>query len=120
MNLALVGSATYGKPVGQFAFDFCNNDYRLRAVTFKSVNADGEGEYYGGLPVDCQAEDDLSFPLGDENEASFAAALEYMGSDGISCSGSSAPGFGISRAGGKAKPQLVRGPGLAQQYAGAF
>jgi carboxyl-terminal processing protease len=122
VDLALVGSATYGKPVGQFAFDFCDNDYRLRAVTFKSVNADGDGEYYDGLPVDCQAEDDLSFPLGDENEASFAAALEYMGSDGVSCSGSFAPGFGISSAGGKAKPQpqLVRGPGLAQQYAGAF
>jgi carboxyl-terminal processing protease len=121
IDLALVGSATYGKPVGQFAFDFCDDDYRLRAVTFKSVNADGDGDYYDGLPVDCQAEDDLSFPLGNENEASLAAALEYMGSDGTSCSTSSAPGFSISRAGGgKTKPQLVRGPGLAQQYAGAF
>jgi C-terminal processing protease CtpA/Prc len=120
LDLATVGSPTFGKPVGQFAFDFCNDDYRLRAVTFKSVNAGGDGDYYEGLQVDCQAEDDLSLPLGNANEASFAAALEYMGSDGLSCSTSSAPAFGISRAGGKLRPRPVRGPGLAQQYAGAF
>ncbi len=118
-DLAVVGSPTYGKPVGQFGFDFCNDDYRLRAVTFKSVNADGNGDYFDGLPVDCQAEDDLSLPLGNANEASFAAALEYMGSG--SCPMSVAPGFGISGAKAKsARARPVFGPTLAQQYAGAF
>jgi carboxyl-terminal processing protease len=118
LDLALVGAPTYGKPVGQLAFDFCNNDYRLRAVAFKSVNADGDGDYFDGLPVDCPAEDDLSLPLGNSNEASFAAALEYMGTG---CPMSVAPGFGISSARGKAaSARPVFGPTLAQQYAGAF
>jgi carboxyl-terminal processing protease len=121
VDLGLVGSPTYGKPVGQFAFDFCNDSYRLRAVAFKSVNAEGDGDYYDGLPVNCQAEDDLSLPLGDPNEGSLAAALEYMETDGVSCSTSFAPGFNISRVAGKvAKVQPVFGPTLAQQYAGAF
>lgn len=116
IELALVGSATFGKPVGQFGFDFCDENFRLRAVTFKSVNANGEGDYFDGLPVDCAAEDDISNPLGNPNEASLAAALEYMGTG--SCPVSSAPGVGISRVEPKARP--VTGPGLAQQYAGAF
>ncbi|HEX5055173.1 MAG TPA: S41 family peptidase [Gammaproteobacteria bacterium] len=113
--MALVGSPTYGKPVGQLGFDFCDHDFRLRAIAFKSVNADGEGEYFDGLPVDCAADDDLSHVLGDPEEASLAAALEYMG--GTGCPLSAAPGFAISQAG---RPRPVTGPGLARQYAGAY
>jgi carboxyl-terminal processing protease len=118
-DFALIGVATYGKPVGQFAFDFCDADYRLRAVTFQSVNVNGEGEYFDGLPVDCPAEDDLSLALGDPAEASLAEAVSYL--ENGDCPLSFAPGFGISRAGSspvKARP--VFGPTLAQQYAGAF
>ncbi len=118
-ELALVGSTTYGKPVGQFAFDFCDSSYRLRAIAFRSVNAVGFGGYYDGLPVDCAAGDDVSLPLGNPNEASLAAALEYMGTG--SCPVSLAPGFGVSRAaGGVVKAQPVFGATLARQYAGAF
>jgi hypothetical protein len=116
IELALVGSRTFGKPVGQFAFDFCDESFRLRAVTFRSVNANGQGDYFNGLPVDCAAADDIFNPLGDPNEASLAAALEYMGTG--SCLVSAAPGFGISRSAPVARP--VTGPTLAQQFAGAF
>lgn len=114
--LAQVGSPTYGKPVGQFGFDFCNNDFRLRAVTFKSINADDEGDYFNGLSVDCPAADDLLNPLGDANEASLAEALAFVETG--ACSIAAAPGFTISSAKARARP--VTGPGLAQQYAGAF
>jgi carboxyl-terminal processing protease len=118
-QFALVGSATYGKPVGQFGFDFCNEDYRLRAVTFKSVNVDGEGDYFNGLPVDCAAADDVFHPLGNADETSLAAALNYLETG--SCPVASAPGPGISSASGAAaKTRPIMGGGLAGQYAGAF
>lgn len=115
-QLALVGSTSFGKPVGQFGFDFCDEEFRLRAVTFKSVNAQGEGDYFDGLPVDCPAGDDVFNQLGDPAEASLAAALEYMETG--SCPAASAPRFGLNRL--KAEVRPVTGPGLARHYAGAF
>ncbi|WP_338447413.1 S41 family peptidase [Pelagerythrobacter marensis] len=81
-DMALVGTNTYGKPVGQYAFDRSNCDDRLRAVTFKTENADGQGEYFTGLasvvPVTCRATDDILSPLGDPGEASIAQALAFL------------------------------------------
>ena len=81
-NIALVGADTYGKPVGQYAFDRSACDDRLRAVTFKTVNAKGQGEYFDGLasvmPNTCRAGDDLSAQLGDANEASVAVAIDFI------------------------------------------
>lgn len=115
-QFALVGSTSFGKPVGQFGFDFCDDEFRLRAVTFRSVNVLGEGDYFDGLPVDCPAGDDVFNPLGDPAEASLAAALEFMETG--SCPAASTPRFGISGVESAARP--VTGPGLAQQFAGAF
>ena len=74
-DVVLVGEQTLGKPVGQNAIRFC--DLLLRPVSFAIVNALGEGDYFDGLPVDCEAVDDLDTPLGDPAEASLAAALHY-------------------------------------------
>ena len=83
--VALAGESTAGKPVGQSAFDYCNDTLRLRAVTFEIVNANNEGGYFDGLPQPgssiadlCAAPDDLNFALGDPNEASLAAALAFI------------------------------------------
>ena len=73
-TVVVVGSLTDGKPVGQSAFDYCGTQ-RLRLVTFETVNALNQGRYFGGIPADCPAADDLNFTLGDVNEASLAAAL---------------------------------------------
>ncbi len=88
-NVALIGTNTYGKPVGQFGFDDSNGcDDRLRVVTFKTENADREGEYYTGLagtmPVTCRANDDIGHELGDPNEAMLSVALSWI--NGASCS----------------------------------
>ena len=74
-TVAVVGSLTNGKPVGQSAFDFCGGTKRFRVAAFEITNALSQGRYFGGIPADCPAADDLNFPLGDENEASLAAAL---------------------------------------------
>lgn len=96
-GLALVGANSFGKPVGQFAFDLDACDLRLRAVAFQTVNAAGQGEYYTGLasvvPNTCRAGDDLTRPFGDPAETSIAAALDFLG--GRACtpitSGTAAP-----------------------------
>lgn len=76
LDVVLVGADTFGKPVGQYGFDFCGKT--LRPVSFEVRNANDVGNYYDGLPVDCAAEDQLEVPLGDPAEASLAEALNYL------------------------------------------
>ena len=82
LNVVLVGDTTFGKPVGQYGFDFCGNT--LFPVAFETLNANFEGEYYDGLVVDCPADDDLFSELGNVTESSLAEALNYL--DTGSCS----------------------------------
>lgn len=86
-NAALIGTNTYGKPVGQIARDLTACDDRLRVVAFATQNAARQGAYYNGLaPVmeaTCQAGDDLYYPLGDPREASTRQALDFLA--GRSC-----------------------------------
>jgi C-terminal processing protease CtpA/Prc len=76
LTVVLVGSTSHGKPVGQYGFDFC--DKVLYPVSFKIVNAAGEGDFFGGFAPDCAAADDLDRPLGDRAEASLAETLHYI------------------------------------------
>jgi carboxyl-terminal processing protease len=86
-NMALVGTNTYGKPVGQIAIDRASCDDRLRVVAFATQNASRQGDYYSGLasfvPQSCQAPDDMTRPLGDPLEASTRQALDFLA--GRSC-----------------------------------
>ena len=68
----IVGDNTYGKPVGQVAINFCEKT--LRPTAFKVTNADGYGDYYDGLPVDCTAPDPLEVPVGADNDPNIVAA----------------------------------------------
>jgi len=83
-NLAIVGGRTYGKPVGQFAFEDKDCDAALYLISFQLLNADGTGDYFAGLPdanfkgASCAALDDLTHPAGDPTEASTAAALQWI------------------------------------------
>jgi carboxyl-terminal processing protease len=87
-QLILVGSNTFGKPVGQIARDRSACDDRLRVVAFETRNADRQGGYYNGLastvPRSCTAQDEFARPMGDPQEASTRAALDALG--GASCS----------------------------------
>jgi hypothetical protein len=101
---AVVGTRSFGKPVGQFAFDVAECDFRLRLVTFKSVNREGNGDYFLGLPYAaftntggraCAASDDLTRAPGDPLEGMTAAALGWLGSPTGACpSGTIAGGGG--------------------------
>jgi hypothetical protein len=86
-NMALVGANTFGKPVGQIALDRASCDDRLRVVAFRTENAERRGDYYNGLATTldrtCVGIDDVSRPLGDPQEASVRAALDFLA--GRSC-----------------------------------
>jgi C-terminal processing protease CtpA/Prc len=86
-SAALIGTNTFGKPVGQIAIDRAACDDRLRVVAFRTENRDRQGDYYNGLApfmgATCQATDDLSRPLGDPAESSIRAALDFLA--GRSC-----------------------------------
>jgi len=86
-NLALIGTNTFGKPVGQIALDRSACDDRIRVVAFSLVNSRGQADYFNGLAgtldMTCQAADDLTRPLGDPQEASIRSALDFLA--GRSC-----------------------------------
>src|SRR3546814_2535238 len=54
----------------------------MAGIAFALANADGKGDYYGGLasriPNSCAADDDLGLPLGDPREASVGAAISFL------------------------------------------
>ncbi len=79
---ALIGTNTYGKPVGQIAIDRPGCDDRLRVIAFALQNAARQGAYFSGLAgsveASCQASDDIGHPLGDPREASTRAALDFI------------------------------------------
>lgn len=84
---ALVGTNTYGKPVGQIALDRAACDDRLRVVAFALENSARQGAYFDGLApfmgATCQASDDITRPLGDPAEQSVRRALDFLA--GRSC-----------------------------------
>jgi len=118
VEVAIVGDRTFGKPVGQVGFEFCEKI--LRPTAFQTVNADGVGDYFGGLPVTpgCDAPDDLNMPVGDATDPNMVAALGYLETG--ACPVAAAPG-GLQKpafAAPPARPDL-RGPPW-REFAGAY
>ena len=94
MPVTVVGDATYGKPVGQYGYRFCGKV--LFPVAFSGKNARDEGDYFGGIPADCRAPDDLDHELGDAAEGSLAESLRFLQSG--SCSAAAAARARAARA----------------------
>ena len=76
VEVTIVGDRTFGKPVGQVGFEFCEKI--LRPTAFQTVNADDFGDYFDGLPVDCAAADDLNIPVGADTDPNMIVALGYL------------------------------------------
>lgn len=80
ISVVVVGDTTYGKPVGQYSVPIC--DSVVAPVAFSSVNAQGEGGFFDGIPANCPAPDDIDHALGDPAESSLATALGYVRTGG--------------------------------------
>ena len=95
-NEALVGTNTYGKPVGQIAVDNAPCDDRFRIIAFAVKNGAGQSDYFSGIKqimeATCSAADDVSHPMGDPTETSTKTALDYLA--GVPCTPLTAEGSG--------------------------
>jgi len=122
-NAGLIGTNTFGKPVGQIALDRAACDDRLRPVAFKTENANREGDYFTGLAskvaATCSAADDYTRPLGDPAEASVKVALDFLA--GRSCTPISGGGQGTLAAVGRRNLLTPDAPATSQrEVPGAF
>jgi carboxyl-terminal processing protease len=109
VDVAIVGSDTLGKPVGQLAFDLQGCQDRLRLISFKIVNALGEGDYYTGLAPTmpgsaCAAEDTLDAPLGSVDDNLTREALDWLANGACNVL------MDASAADARMKPQFERAP----------
>ncbi len=76
LDVTLVGDTTFGKPIGQYGYEFCGKI--LRPASFALENSLGSSDYFDGFDPDCAATDDLTRPLGDAQEAMLAEALDVL------------------------------------------
>lgn len=118
-----LGGRTFGKPVGQWGLNYCNDSMVLFVVTFRTVNVDGEADYYTGIPANCTVADDWDHLLADPEEGRLNAVLNDIVANGGLClprqpvmqaaqSLSGAPVF--------QQPGTVRGPSLAAKLMRAY
>ncbi len=76
MTVAIIGDRTYGKPVGMHSWVYDN--YVFVPVSFKLVNASGEGDYFDGIPADDYAPDGLQYAFNDRREPRLHDAILYL------------------------------------------
>ena len=77
-NVILIGSKTHGKPVGMYVFEEKALNLAIVPISFSITNANDEGGYFDGIPVNYEISDDLSHDFGDIDESNLHAALEYI------------------------------------------
>ncbi len=73
LNVTTIGSRSFGKPVGFFGIDI--DRYTMFIPNFRTINADGESDYFDGFEPDIPAIDDVTRDFGNPEEASIAVAL---------------------------------------------
>jgi len=73
LDVKLVGQKTYGKPVGMAVSQLC--DQMVLAITHHNHNADGFGDFFDGIPVDCPAVDSVAAGWGDLNDPMLSEAV---------------------------------------------
>ena len=95
VDVAIVGDNTFGKPVGQIGLEFCEKI--LRPTSFKLANADGYGDYFDGLPVDCPAADDLDVIVGADLDPNMVAARSYLDTGACPVAALPAGNYKVSR-----------------------
>lgn len=76
LEVKLVGQKTYGKPVGMRMSQLC--DEVVFAITHHNHNADGYGDFFDGIDVDCPAIDNVNGDWGSSNDAMLTEAVYLL------------------------------------------
>ena len=77
LNVKLIGTTTYGKPVGFFPITIDN--WEVYLTSFESRNANNEGRYYAGMKPNVETFDDVTKDFGDPAENCLAKTLALVG-----------------------------------------
>lgn len=75
-KVVTIGRKTYGKPVGFFPVKI--DQYDLYIANFSSRNKNGQGDYYAGMNVDFDSNDDIKHDFADENEEALSKAIALI------------------------------------------
>jgi len=79
MDVTLIGPTnTHGKPVGFFPIPV--GDWYIFPVSFRSTNANGNGNYFSGFAPDSKVNDGLTKDWGDITELCLASVIKYINS----------------------------------------
>ncbi|RYF11436.1 MAG: hypothetical protein EOO42_21325, partial [Flavobacteriales bacterium] len=76
LDVKIVGTKTYGKPVGFFSIRIDN--YDIYYSMFTSKNSANQGDYYDGMVPDAVEQDDPTRDFGNTQELNIAKALNYI------------------------------------------
>ena len=119
-EVAIVGSDTYGKPVGPARVrsrKSCQD--RLRLISFKTANANGASDYYDGIASSmrfaCAASDTLGAPMGDPADGMTQAALQWINTGACASVISSFVG-GQAKTSPASRYPLSRQPSAAERW----
>ena len=74
--VVIVGDTTFGKPVGQYSFTFC--DKVLNPVSFILRNAQGQADFFDGFPPTAPRPTISTISLATREEGSLADAFSYL------------------------------------------
>ena len=81
MQVITIGNTTCGKPYASNPFDLIPGQVSAHILDSRSVNANGEGDFFNGLSPVCEAADDPLLPFTDPQESLISVALFYAESD---------------------------------------
>jgi C-terminal processing protease CtpA/Prc len=77
VNIVTIGDTTTGKPVGMNGWEV-GKKYFFWPVTFKMVNKDNEGNFFGGIVPDEEVTDDVAHDFNDRRELCLREAIHYL------------------------------------------
>lgn len=77
ITVVSVGDTTHGKPTGMNGWAI-GKKYFMWPVTFKTVNSQGNGEYFKGIPPTKAVADDITHDFDDRREANLMEAIRYL------------------------------------------
>ena len=80
-NVKLIGSTTYGKPVGFFGINI--DKYSVFMSNFQIKNSAGSGDYFSGFVPDISADDDITHDFGDPEETCLKSAIAALTTPGV-------------------------------------
>lgn len=114
IEVVTIGNKTCGKPVGMSPTQIC--DDVIFAINFDSVNSEGEGEYFDGLPVDCRVDEVVTGDWGVDSDPLLAEGLNYLQTGACSSEAQNLSDvFGAKTSKASKKIDWTKGPLKAQK-----